>query len=246
MNSTALRSPRVPAKRVYRGASANLTPVILSAAKNLASPPVKLRSTRLRACRIVLTHGRSFSPAASYFLSTATISNQETPPRSLRPAIGYFCKFTLPSLARHRAFSNPRPGPPWPGVRPIWSDIESLHMGLTPALLGRGGRFRQAIPGLSKTASASLPRPRLRAAIPPRPVMLGAARRGGESTAKALPHQKQNPNIQLSHSRGSGNPVLAVRAATTPHPNPLPQGERGLKAGRRILNSHFSPQAQGQ
>ena len=55
----------------------------------------------------------------------------------------------------------------------------------SPALLGRGGRFRQAVPGLSKTASASLPRPRLRAADPPRPAMLGAARRGERQQRKS-------------------------------------------------------------
>ncbi len=100
-----------------------------------------------------------------------------------------------------------------------------------PALLGRGGRFRQAIPGLSKTASASLPRPRLRADIPPRPAMLGAARRGGESKAKAQPHQKQSPNIHLRHSRAGGNPDLAACAATTPHPNPPPKGRGDSRRG---------------
>src|SRR5882757_6851828 len=55
----------------------------------------------------------------------------------------------------------------------------------SPALLGQGGRFRQAIPGLSKTASASLPRPRLRAAVPPRPAMLGAAKRGNVRSEKS-------------------------------------------------------------
>ena len=57
------------------------------------------------------------------------------------------------------ALSHPRPGHPWPGVRACWSDIESLQQALTPARLGQGGRWGcfswQAIPGLSKTASAS-------------------------------------------------------------------------------------------
>src|SRR5579859_4588628 len=41
---------------------------------------------RLRACRILLTPERSFSPSASYFFPTAERSNQETPPRELRPS----------------------------------------------------------------------------------------------------------------------------------------------------------------
>ena len=79
--------PECPPWRAYRGTGTNLSPVILSAAKNLASPPLKPRCVRLRACRILLTPERSFSPAASYFLSTATRSNQEAPPRCLRRPI---------------------------------------------------------------------------------------------------------------------------------------------------------------
>ena len=152
--------------------------VILSAAKNLASPSLKPRSERWRACRILLTPGRSFSPSASYFLSTATRSNQETAPRCLRPAIA-------------RAIAG------------------------SPALLGRGGRFRQAIPGLSETASASLPRPRLRAADPPRPVRLGAARRG----KRPKPHQKQ-----------SHNNIKSAGFAICNSPLPLREGARGRGA----------------
>ena len=120
----------------------------------------KPQCVRLRACRILLTLGRSFSPPATYFLATAPRSRQETPPRSLR--------------------------------RSIADAIDR-----SPALLGRGGVFRQAIPGLSKNASASLPRPRLRAAIPPRPVMLGAARRGGTSTAEK---QKRKAGMRYAYS----------------------------------------------
>jgi hypothetical protein len=47
---------------------------------------LKPRGVRLRACRILLTPGRSFSPSASYFFPTAERSNQETPPRELRPS----------------------------------------------------------------------------------------------------------------------------------------------------------------
>jgi len=99
-----------------------------------------------------------------------------------------------------------------------------------PALLGRGGRFRQAIPGLSKTASASLPRPRLRAANPPRPARLGAARRGGTSKAESEASQKQlvipaQAGIQLWPY--TPQPPLTLR--------PLPQGERGPRAGSRRL-----------
>ena len=59
-------------------------------------------------------------------------------------------------------------------------------------------------------------------------------------TKEAQLHQKQSPNLHLRHSRAGGNPVLAVRAATTPHPNPRPQGERGLKAVcRETFDSAF-------
>src|SRR5882762_6264603 len=69
----------------------------------------------------------------------------------------------------------------------------------SPTLLGRGGRFRQAVPGLSKTASASLPRPRLRAAIPPRPARLGAARRGGTSkTEKQKRNRERRDSLRCS------------------------------------------------
>jgi len=88
-------------------------------------------------------------------------------------------------------------------------------IGRSPALLGRGGVFRQAIPGLSKNASASLPRPRLRAAVPPRPVMLGAARRGRTSKAasKAKPRQNQKRRLRF-----------------IPFPLPLREGARGRGA----------------
>jgi len=69
-----------------------------------------------------------------------------------------------------------------------------------PALLGRGGRFRQAIPGLSETASASLPRPRLRAADPPRPVMLGAARRGERQKRKRKSSEEDAARDEMSQS----------------------------------------------
>ena len=100
----------------------------------------------------------------------------------------------------------------------------------SPALLGRGGRFRQAVPGLSKTASASLPRPRLRAADPPRPAMLGAARRGGTSEAESKAHQKH-----LVIPAQAGIQGIKLRPPQpAPHPSPLPtSGERGLKAGSR-------------
>ena len=78
---------------------------------------LKLPRTRLRACRILLTTERSFSPSASYF-SWRKKSNQKNIPRSLRRSIA-------DAIAR------------------------------SPALLGRGGVHRQAIPGLTMDASAS-------------------------------------------------------------------------------------------
>ena len=101
-----------------------------------------------------------------------------------------------------------------------------------PALLGRGGVFRQAILGLSENASASLPRPRLRAAVPPRPARLGAARRGGTSKAKATAQQHQQqkrhfPTIVIPAKAGIQGPK---RCTPLPTPHPLPQGERGLEA----------------
>jgi len=190
------QTPFVPSARTggrIEGLAPTSAPVTLSAAKNLASPHLKARGVRLRACRILLMPGRSFSPAASYFLSTATRSNQEAPPRSLRrsnrKAIG-----TVPCASRPRwAFCT---GHPWP----------------------------------VQNGFGILPRPRLHAAVPPRPVMLGAARRGGTSKAKATAASKAQPP-HLRHSRAGGNPVLVVCTATTPPPNPLPQVEGGLKAG---------------
>ena len=71
-----------------------------------------------------------------------------------------------------------------------------------------------------------LPRPRLRAADPPRPAMLGAARRGGTSKAKA---QRHFPIIVIPAKAGIQGPKQCT-PLPTPHPNPLPQGERGLRA----------------
>jgi len=167
-HTTRHQTPFVPSARPggrIEGPAPIFPLVILSAAKYLASPSLKQCGVRWRACRILLTPRRSFSPPASYFLSTATRSNQEAPPRSLRRPIAFFCKFTLPSLARHRAFSHPLPGHPWPCVRIRWSDIESLHLILTPALLARGGFHPQAIHGLWVKSSASCLAPRLRAGL---------------------------------------------------------------------------------
>ena len=189
-----LRTPFAPSARaagVSRGQHRSPPFVILSAAKNLASHPLKLCSLRLRACQILLTPGRSFSPAASYFFPTAERSNQETPPRCLR--------------------------------RSIADAIDRC-----PALLGRGGVHRQAIPGLTMDASASLPRPRLRAAIPPRPARLGAARRGGTSEAESKANQK---HLVIPAKAGIQDPKPRT-PLPAPHPNPLPRsGERGLNAG---------------
>ena len=175
MNNAALRSPRVPAQRVYRGACP-----------------------------------RRVSETSVYALARDHWS------RGLKVWFrleGGHLFFVSPKK-RYEKKGDPMSAP-------------NNHLSVIvrfPALLGRGGR--------------------LRAAIPLRPAMLGAARRGGESKAKAQPHQKQSPNIHLRHSRAGGSPVLAACAATTP--NPPPQGEGGLKAGHPILNSHFSPQPQGQ
>jgi hypothetical protein len=96
----------------------------------------------------------------------------------------------------------------------------------SPALLGQGGRWVcfswQAIPGLSKTASASLPRPRLRAAIPPCPVMLGAARRGGTSKAKSEATSKAEV------------PLLGV-----PQPSASSPRRRGFSSAN--LNAQYDP-----
>jgi hypothetical protein len=66
------QTPFVPSARAIgriEGPAPASPPVILSAAKNLASPPhLKPRGVRWHACRILLTPERSFSPAASYFL----------------------------------------------------------------------------------------------------------------------------------------------------------------------------------
>ena len=103
-----------------------------------------------------------------------------------------------------------------------------------PALLGRGGRFRQAIPGLSETASASLPRPRLRAAVPPRPARLGAARRGRtiNSPSKAKATSKAGPWRASADVSGSPAPIKphtyrSSGTACTPSPNLGAHGTHG-------------------
>ena len=115
---------------------------------------------RLRACRILLMPGRSFSPAASYFFPTAERSNQETPPRRQRPLI-----------AKSR------------------SAIRGC-----PALLARGGVHRQAIPGLTMDASASMPRSARTDARAHAATNCDARRRqrGGESKAKATATAQSN------------------------------------------------------
>jgi len=105
----------------------------------------------------------------------------------------------------------------------------------SPALRSRSGRFRQAIPGLSKTASASLPRPRLRAAIPLRLCDLGAAKRGG--TAKAKAQQRQHQKLKSQHPPASSPRRRGSSSSRTrrnhPSPQPPPARGGGLKAGRR-------------
>ncbi len=154
---------------------------------------LKFRRSRLRAACILPVPHRFISPTASYFLSAATRSNQETPPRSLRPF-----KLKLEWVPCASRISRALPtGHPWP--------------------VGEGFGM---LPG---PASA-------RGLFPPHPAMLGAARRGGESTAKA-------DSLHLRHPRAGGNPILTTFSANTPPPNPLPQGEGGLKkkAGPGLL-----------
>ena len=136
-------------------------------------------------------------------------------PRSLRRSIGFFCKFTLPSMARHRAFSNPRPGHPWPGVRALWSDIESLHKALTPALLARGGVHPQAIHGLWVKSSASCLAPRLRAGLFAADCDARRSQTGGTSTGRQQqkPKQRQKPDLG---ERLRTSPVLLGRLNPTP------------------------------
>ena len=149
MHNTQRRSSRVPALAgVSRDQRQPLPLVILSAAKNLAPPPLKPRCVRWRACLDPPDALAKFFASGELLLATAPKVTKRAAPES------------APSHRQRRS-----------------------AMRGSPALLGRGGVFRQAIPGLSKNASASLPRPRLRAAIPPQPVMLGAARRGGTSKA---------------------------------------------------------------
>ena len=173
---------------------------------------LKLRGMRLRACWILLTIGRSFSPSATYFLSTATRSRQETPPRSLRPAIGFFCKFTLPSMARHRAFSNPRPGHPWPGVRALWSDIESLHKALTPALRSRSGVHRQAIPGLTMDASASCLAPRQQARAHVAPTLRCSAQTTGRGVKSNIKSQSNGDSAKQHQKPATSIFVIPAKA----------------------------------
>jgi hypothetical protein len=92
-----------------------------------------------------------------------------------------------------------------------------------PALLGQGGRFRQAIPGLSKTASASLPRPRLRAAVPPWPAMLGAARRGGTSKAKSKAKSK-------AQQKRKATSKAEVSYLSAPYPSSSSPRRRGFSS----------------
>ena len=196
-HTTRHQTPFVPSARPggrIEGPAPIFPLVILSAAKYLASPSLKQCGVRWRACRILLTPRRSFSPPASYFLSTATRSNQETPPRCLR--------------------------------RSIADAIDR-----SPARLARGGVFRQAIPGLSENASASLPRParKTRGPMSPRAAMLGAARRGRTSEAESKTNQKHLVIPAKAGIQGAKQ----CAPLPTPHPNPLPQGERGLKIGSR-------------
>ncbi len=164
-------------------------------------PALKPRGVRLRACRILLTTERSFSPSASYFLSAATKSNQKTPPRSLRPS----------------------------------SQKKKRDEGC-PALRSRSGVHRQAIPGLTLDASASMPRLAPTGASLRRSgfAVLGAdngeerQKRKAKATSTAHNNIKSHSSFpRKRESRGRGDAFRYL----TPHPNPLPQGERGLEAG---------------
>ena len=153
MTGTNLRSPRVPAQRVYRGAGASLSPCHPERSEGSGLTPSEVaRRALARVLDPPERLGEVFRLRRVTFLDARKVT-----------------KRTFPGVCAHQS----------PTV------IDG-----SPALLGQGGRFRQAIPGLSKTASASMPRPRLRAAIPPRPAMLGAARRGGTSEAESKANQK--------------------------------------------------------
>ncbi|MFI4979585.1 MAG: hypothetical protein ACHQIO_04505, partial [Nevskiales bacterium] len=130
----------------------------------------------------------------------------------------------------------------------------------SPALLGQGGVFVQAIPGLYKNASASMPRPRLRAADPACPVMLGAARRGG--TSKAQQKRKATSKAEVSflsapypcssspRRRGSSfagfdpgmkHDKCASLAACVPTKNLGTHGTRGKKTGFLRVSTKVNP-----
>jgi hypothetical protein len=170
MNDTHLRSTRVPAKRVYRGAKCD--PIFRRHSREGGNPVLLFR------CH----------PERSEGSGLATRKPSCTRLRARPWSRGLKLRFRLEggSLScLQRQESNQRNAAPM--------SAPSKHLSVftrSPALLGQGGRFRQAIPGLSKTASASMPRPRLRAAVPPCPAMLGAARRGATSEAKATSKAK--------------------------------------------------------
>ena len=163
------QTPFVPSARPrgrIEGPCATLSIVILSAAKDLASQPVGRvkRSgpdTAPKLQRMRLRACQILLNALTKFF-----------------AYGELLLATAPKVTKRAA----------PESAPSHRKRRTAMRG-SPALLGRGGVHRQAIPGLTMDASASMPRPRLRAADPPRPARLGAARRGGTSKAE---RQKQS------------------------------------------------------
>jgi hypothetical protein len=79
-----------------------------------------------------------------------------------------------------------------------------------PALLGQGGVFRQAIPGLSENASASMPRPRLRAAISTLACDARRSQTGRDVKSQIKSTAKAQSNIKSRNAALGRSPSLCV------------------------------------
>ncbi len=148
--STKPHSPRVPARRAYRGARSGPLPQRHS--REGGNPvladyvfvrdsigTLKPRRTRLRAAPCLRYLKPWFRPDGGllFFGFRPKKSNQ----KKCDPMSAPTFRFRVHPCRPWRGFialSHPRPGHPWPGVRACWSDIESLQQALTPALLGQG------------------------------------------------------------------------------------------------------------
>ena len=149
---------------------------------------LKLWRARWRACWILLTSWRSFSPAATYFLSTATRSRQEAPPRSLRAGlVAAGCdarRSQTGEVRQQQIYGNVKSTPPLtPPARgggfgygeacafDVASDV--LPRLAAPSIAGRGGIAARRR-GRGRDADAFLYRPRMACTkSPPRPRSTG-------------------------------------------------------------------------